>query len=176
MKLGIARVLTVAVAFAALSSPLWLDSTAEAATATSNLSVDATVAANCSITTTAVAFGSYDPIVTNKTTDLTANGAVNVTCTSGSAATITLGQGSNAEATSTAGAPLRQMANGTNRLKYGLYSESTRTTVWGDTAATGLAHTGTGAAVALTVYGKVAAGQNMPAGAYADTVVATVTF
>jgi len=49
-------------------------------------------------------------------------------------------------------APARQMANGANRLSYDLYSDAARTTVWGNTAGTGLGHTGTGAAVALTVY------------------------
>jgi spore coat protein U-like protein len=41
---------------------------------------------------------------------------------------------------------------------------------------TGVAHTGTGSATAITVYGQMAAGQNVPAGSYADTVVATVSF
>jgi spore coat protein U-like protein len=41
-----------------------------AQTATANLSVTATVTKNCSITTTPVAFGSYDPVVTNATTPL----------------------------------------------------------------------------------------------------------
>ena len=147
-----------------------------AATATSNLSTTATVVANCSISTSAVAFGNYDPIVANKTVALDASGTVTVTCTSGSATTVTLGQGTNPNTGSLAATPLRQMALTTNRLSYDLYSDTARSVIWADTTATGVAHTGTGAAVALTVYGRVPANQNKPAGAYADTVVATVTF
>jgi spore coat protein U-like protein len=61
-------------------------------------------------------------------------------------------------------------------LSYSLFQDSTRATVWGNDAATGVGHTGTGASSALTVYGSVGSGQNVPAGTYADTVVATVTF
>jgi spore coat protein U-like protein len=147
-----------------------------ATTATSNLSVTATVAANCSISAGTLAFGSYDPVVTNASAALNGSGTVNVTCTNGTSATITLGQGSNPAGGSTDAAPARQMANGANRLSYDLYSDAARTTVWGNTAGTGLGHTGTGAAVALTVYGSVPGGQNKPAGSYSDTVVATVTF
>ena len=57
-----------------------------------------------------------------------------------------------------------------------MYSDAGRTTTWGDTAGTGKADTGTGTTSTLTVYGQVAAGQNVPVGSYADTVVATVTY
>lgn len=147
-----------------------------AASTTSNLSVTATVSANCTISTVAVAFGAYDPIVTNAAADLTGSGTVTVTCTSGSAATVTLGQGANAAGGSTDAVPLRQMASGAERLAYTLYSDAPRSVVWGNTAGTDVDHVGTGAAANLTVYGSVAAAQNVPAGAYADTVVATVNF
>lgn len=147
-----------------------------AATATSNLSVTATVSANCTISTSAVAFGTYDPVSTHASADLDGTGTVTVTCTSGSGATITLDQGSNPATGSTDAAPLRQMASGANRLAYSLYSDASRTTVWGNTAATDVDHTGTGTATALTVYGRIPGGQNKPAGSYTDTVVATVTY
>lgn len=147
-----------------------------AGTSTDNLSVTATISANCTISTSAVAFGAYDPIVTNASSALDGTGTVTTTCTNGSAVTVTLGQGSNADTGSTDAVPLRQMASGANRLAYFLYSDSGRTTVWGNTAGTGKADTGTGAASALTVYGRVTAGQNKPTGSYSDTVVATVTF
>jgi spore coat protein U-like protein len=152
-------------------------SVTNAGTATSNLSVTATVAANCTIATSPVAFGAYDPIVANATSPLDGSGTVTVTCTTGSAATITLGQGSNPAAGSTDAAPLRQMKDsGTHVLAYSLYQDSGRTTVWGNTSGTGVADTGSGTAQNVTVYGAVAAGQNVPAASYSDTVVATVTF
>lgn len=159
----------VLVAVAAVSG------TAVAGTDTSNLPVSATVSANCTIDASGgVAFGAYDPIVTNKTTALTASGTVSTTCTNGSSATITLGQGSNAGSGSTAAAPIRRMASGSNYLSYQLYSDSGDTTVFD--GSTGVGVTGTGSAVSTSVYGSVAAGQNVPAGSYADTVLATVAF
>ncbi len=170
------RVLSLALASALAFGGAVSSVSSYAGTATDNLSVTATVSANCTISTAAVAFGAYDPIVTNASTALNGTGTVTVTCTNGSTGTITLAQGANADTGSTDAAPLRRMASGTNRLSYSLYQESARTTVWGNTALTGIARTGTGAADAVTVYGSVAAGQNVPAGSYADTVVATVTF
>jgi spore coat protein U-like protein len=148
-----------------------------AGTQTANLAVNATVTANCTISTAAVAFGSYDPVVANATTALNGTGSVTVTCTSGDAANVTLGQGADAATGSTDAAPLRQMKDsGSDVLAYSLYSDGARSTVWGNTTATGVSDTGNGTAQTLTVYGSVAAGQNVPAGTYSDTVVATVTF
>ncbi len=169
-----ARMLTVA---STTVLGLGAASVIHAGTQTANLPVTATVAANCAISTAAVAFGAYDPAVANAATDLLGTGTVNVTCTTGASTTVTLGQGGSANTGSSAAVPLRRMSDGgTNFLSYFLYSENTRTNVWGDTAPTGLAHTGTGSQVALTVYGKVPAAQNVPVASYGDTVVATVTF
>jgi spore coat protein U-like protein len=147
-----------------------------AGTATSNMSVTATVTANCTITANALNFGTYDPIVVNAAVPLNGNTTINVTCTNGSPATITLGQGLTPAGGSTAAAPLRQMSNFGLRLAYALFQDNANTIVWGDTAGTGVASNGTGVSVAVNVYGQVAAGQNVPAGAYGDTVVATITF
>lgn len=151
---------------------------AHAATSTANLAVSATVTANCSISaTSALNFGAYDPVVANAASDLDGTGTISVTCTSGAPATITLGQGANADTGSTAAAPLRRMTDGsTNFISYSLYSDSSRTVIWGDDATVDVATTGTGAAEAHTVYGRIASAQNVPAGSYSDTVVATVTF
>ena len=148
-----------------------------AGTATSNLSVTATVSANCTISTAPVAFGAYDPVSANASSALDGTGTITVTCTTGSTGTITLGQGSNPATGSTDAAPLRQMKDaGTDVLAYTLYQDSGRTTAWGNTAGTGVAQVGTGAVQNVTVYGAVAAAQNVPAGSYSDTVLATVTF
>jgi spore coat protein U-like protein len=150
---------------------------ASAATSTANLSVTATVSANCSISTTPVAFGAYDPVSTHAATPLDGTGSVIVTCTSGAPTTVTLGQGSNANTGSSDTTPLRRMTDGaTNYLSYTLYRDMGRSTVWGNTAGTGQPHTGTGSSTSINVYGRVAPGQNVPAGSYADTVVATITF
>ncbi|WP_449428596.1 Csu type fimbrial protein [Rhodanobacter umsongensis] len=147
-----------------------------AGSATSTLPVSATVAASCTIdASSGIAFGMYDPIVANSSTALAGSGTINTTCTNGSDATVTLGQGANAGSGSTDASPLRRMLSGTtNYLSYNLYTDAAFTTVWNNT--TGTTVTGTGAQVSTTVYGQVTAAQNVAAGSYADTVIATVTF
>ncbi|NUR21973.1 spore coat U domain-containing protein [Frateuria sp.] len=164
----LALAITAIVALAAMSS------TAYAGTATSSMAVSATVANNCTISNGGVAFGTYDPIVANATTDLAVTGTITTTCTNGASVTVGLDQGAHAGTGSTAAAPVRRMLAGTtNYLSYQLYTDSAHTTVWN---ATGPTVSGTGAAVATTVYALATKGQNVPTGSYADTVVATVTF
>ena len=144
-----------------------------AATATANLSVTATVGAVCTITTTAVAFGAYDPVSANRSTDLAGTGAVNVACTKGASATIDLGNGSNFASGT------RKMSNGTDTLSYALYKNTLRTQVWGTGLAGGTTAAYTAAdynVTAITVYGTVPQAQNVSVGSYSDTVVATITY
>lgn len=150
---------------------------ASAATATANLAVSASVSASCSISTTALAFGAYDPVGANASSPLDASGSVVVTCTNGSSTTVTLGQGTHANTGSSDTTPLRRLKDaGTNYLSYALYQDAGRTTAWGNTAGTGVGHTGAGTATSIAVYGRISGGQNVASGAYTDTVVATVTF
>jgi spore coat protein U-like protein len=156
----------VALAFAGVGS-----TKATAATATANLGVSATVTNNCTISTQALAFGSYDPVAAHASANLDGTGEVVVACTKGATATIGLGLGSNASGST------RRMVAGTNFLTYELYNEPTRTTVWD--AGGGLLSTGAApskAARTFTVYGRVTSNQDVEAGNYSDTVVATVNF
>jgi spore coat protein U-like protein len=70
------------------------------------------------------------------------------------------------------------MAGGTDFLTYELYQNTGRTTVWGTGAAAGLtiAVAPSRAARTFTVFGRVAAGQDVAAASYNDTVVATINF
>jgi spore coat protein U-like protein len=123
----------------------------------------------CIIGAGTLAFGNYDPAGANAAAPLDASGTFQVACTRNASYTVGLGAGSFA-----AGAA-RRMANGTARLGYELYADAARTAVWSGTATTG----GTAASIApiaLTVYGRVPAGQTVPAGAYADTVQSTINF
>lgn len=148
----------------------------QAGTATSNLAVSATVVANCLISTTALSFGNYDPISTHASNPLDSTGTVLTTCTTGSSPTITLGEGLNAGGGSSAASPVRQLKDASdNLLGYQLYSDSNRSDVWDNDSGVA-APTPDGTQKSSTVYGRVAGGQNMPVGAYADTVVATVSF
>src|SRR6185436_927484 len=65
MFLGMAgAVAGMAIIFGAFVAPV------SAATATANLGVSATVTVNCTISTAALAFGSYDPVGTNAAANL----------------------------------------------------------------------------------------------------------
>lgn len=146
-----------------------------AGSATSTVTVTATVLGNCTISAGTVAFGNYDPI---SATPLDQTGSVNVQCTTGTVATIAMGQGSNAAVGSTDAAPLRQMASGAQRLRYDLYQDSGRATVWGNTLLTSVTYTAlSSASTAVTIYGRIPIHQNATAGAgYSDSVTATINF
>jgi spore coat protein U-like protein len=140
-------------------------------TASAVLAVTATVVPSCVISTLPLAFGPYSGAAVNAT------GTVVVTCTTGAPGTVTLGQGANPGSGSTDASPVRRMSDGTNFLSYALYSDTSRTTVWGNTAGTGKVVTGTGIVESHTVYGSIPASQfGTPTGVYADSVVATITF
>lgn len=161
------RTILSLIAMAATATPMF------AAQQTANLSVTASVAANCTITTSPVAFGAYDPVVANAAANLTASGSVNVACTKGTPATIDLGNGGNFSAGS------RRMGSGSDFLNYSLFKDAALTQAWG----TGIAGGSTAAynaatknSTAVTVFGMVPAAQDVTVGAYADTVVATINY
>ena len=143
-----------------------------AGSASTTLSVSATVANNCTISTSAVAFGNYDPLVANATTPLDQTGSVTITCTKGAVTTVGLDPGGNALGST------RRMAGGADLLTYELYKDSARTAVWGNSGADLLnpATAPSKAPRSFTIYGRVPAGQDVLAAAYADTVTATVNF
>ena len=160
-----------AIALVLLAGSPLLGVSAYAADATSSMEVGATVSNSCAISTTPIAFGAYDAVTKAQ---VNATGSVTVTCTLGAATSVKLDQGLNIGGGSTLAVPVRQMASGANLLPYALSTETTMATVW--EGLTGVAYTGTGVADVMTVYGRIDAGRNVPAGTYADTVVATVTF
>ncbi len=164
------RILAAVTATAALVAVL--TPRASAATATANLTVSATVTKNCTVSTSALAFGSYDPVVANASADLDGTGGVTVACTRGATASIALGSGSNASGAA------RRMGDGSgNFLTYELYSDSGRATAWNSGAgALTLTAAPSRAARDFTVYGRIGGNQDVPAGSYGDTVVATVNF
>ncbi|MBD2131755.1 spore coat protein U domain-containing protein [Sphaerospermopsis sp. FACHB-1094] len=148
---------------------------AMAGTATSDINVSATVISNCSISTTPLAFGDYDPLVTHATTHLDATATVTTTCSNGRGTYIRLGQGANAATGSTNVSPGRRLKNsGNGYINYNIYQNSARTTNWGNTVDTSPNVTGTGSAQVTTIYGRIPAGQAADATTYSDTVVATV--
>jgi len=157
---------------ALIAAAICLPAPALAATVSGTLNVNATVTANCTVSTSALAFG---PVNTISGSNVDAAGGISVTCTNGTAWSASAGVGAGSGA-SFAG---RRMTSGANLLNYNLYTSGAYTTVWGDgTASTGLlSGTGTGSVQAVSVFGRVASGQtSVPAGSYADTVAVTVTY
>jgi spore coat protein U-like protein len=153
---------------------LLVSGAAAAATATGNFTVNATVVSSCRVSNTSnINFGNYDPTAAG---DVDASGSVSVRCTRGTAYNVALDQGGNPAGGSTAALPLRQMANGVNRLRYDIYSDSGRTTAWGNGAGNPAGTAASNAAIVLTTYGRLPAGQDAAIGSYTDTVNVTVTF
>lgn len=151
--------------------------TAQAGTTTGSLAVSATISNNCSFGTSTMAFGAYDPVVTNASTALTVTGTVNLTCTKSDSITLTANaglNGANASGTCAVTTCTRAMNNSTNYLSYDLYTTAGRTTIWN--AANNIPATATGASQAVSIYGYVPAAVVAPAGSYADTVTVTATF
>jgi spore coat protein U-like protein len=167
------RALIAIAAGALLSLPI----ASQAGTSTGNLDVSATIANNCVFGTSTMAFGAYDPVVTNATTPLAVTGAVNLTCTKSDAITLTAGAGLNgasASGTCAVTACTRAMKSGTNFLSYDLYTSTAHTTVWN--TSNNIPATATGSSQAVSVFGYIPAASLQPAGTYVDTVVVTATF
>ena len=147
-----------------------------AGSSTSTMNVSVSVEHSCSIESSPMAFGAYDGVVENASTALEAMATVVTTCTSGAGALVTMNAGASA-ASSSADAPVRRMTAGEEEhLVYQVYSDVARGSVWGNTASSGVALTGTGGPQTLTAYGSVPAAQLAAPGAYSDQLVVTVTY
>jgi len=138
-------------------------------------------AVSCSVSATGPIFGTYNPL---SATPTYANGQVQATCTllSGGATTVNL---VSSYSTGASGSyALRSMLSGANKLSYNLFFDAAYTQIRGN--GTGGSQTG-GASLTLNpgnptqsatsvIYGRIPAGQDVAAGAYADTIVVTITY
>jgi spore coat protein U-like protein len=156
---------------AALGAGL-LSGHANAASVTATFTVTATINPACTIQATQLDFGTYaDAQVDGQST-------ITVTCTNTTGWEVALNEGSSAGATV---GNRRMTGPGPSNLNYGLFTDAARTITWGDHPAlpgqNTVTGTGTGAGQALTVFGRIPAGQRTPRpGAFLDTITATVTF
>jgi len=153
---------------------------ANAATATANFNVTASVPALCTVTAASLAFGNYTPNGGN--VDAQATNSIAVRCTKGTAYTVGLNAGLAPGATVT-NRRMRSTATPANELAYSLYTTAGRTTNWGDTAPNGAptgTSTGFATAVNFTVFGRIpdtATNQDAAAATdYTDTITVTVTY
>jgi spore coat protein U-like protein len=124
----------------------------------------------CTVSTTAVAFGSVDPVARMPTDSA---GSIVVSCPTDSAYVVAIDGGAHGTVDG------RRMASGGNLLEYQLYTDANLALVWGDgTAGTVTVSGSAGPAgdVTHTVYGRIPAQPFAHVGAYADTLTVTVTF
>lgn len=129
------------------------------ATATTTFQVTANVTAACTVAATNLAFGAYSATVGPVDTTST----ITITCSNGKGWTLDIGGANNAA---------RTMAGPTAvTLDYGMYNDFARSIAFPSTTGTG-----TGAAQAVTVFGRIPGAQFVPVGNYADTVNVTVTY
>jgi spore coat protein U-like protein len=143
-------------------------SLAAGATASTTFGLTANVVTTCSITANNLNFGKYAGVQVNIATTLLA------TCSSGTPYTIGLSAGTTTGATISG----RKLTGpGPETLNYGLFRDSAHTINWGNTPGVDTeSGVGNGAAQSHTVFGQIPASQFVQAGAYFDTIRATLTF
>lgn len=137
-----------------------------AQTKTAQFAVRASVVADCQITATDLNFGTY-----SSASAATGSTPLNLRCTPGSSATVSLDGGSS-------GNPQQRHMTGPANLNYQLYRDAALQ----DPINTGGAafqlqgSQNTGQTVVYTVHGQVPAGQTVPAGNYTDIIRVTVQY
>ena len=136
---------------------------AAAATAQAALTVSATVVSSCNVTgTTAVAFGNYDP--TAAADNIAGAGSMTFRCTKGTSYKLWING-------------TRTMAGPVDSLPYLLFTDVPRTVTFPASAAAATAVASTGnAPVTTNIYGRIVALQNVGAGAYTNTLQASVDY
>lgn len=122
--------------------------------------------ASCTVSTTGIAFGGYDPFVAQDV-DSVAN--VSVSCDETASYSIALSPGAGTY-------EQRVMTSGLHQLLYNLYTDATLSTVWGDGTGHSAVVSDTQLVATHTVYGRIPARQNPQVGVYGDTIVITLTF
>lgn len=143
---------------------------AHGATTTTTFQVQMTIAAQCIINSASnLDFGTQGVLAGN----VDQSSTIQVQCTNTTPYNIGLNAGTGSGAT----VGLRKMTSGGNTINYSLYTDASRSTLWGNTVGTDtVASTGNGAAQSFTIYGRAPAQTTPAPGAYADTITATVTY
>lgn len=136
-------------------------------TSTFSFTLGAAVAAACTISASPLSFGNYTP-----GSSLTSTATISVTCTN----TTSYQVGMDAGAASGATVNTRGMTGpGGAVLRYHLYQDAAHSVGWSSPSYME-SGTGTGTLQTLTVYGIILSGQSVIPGAYADTIIANVTY
>ncbi len=141
----------------------------------------ALAATSCSTAVPSLAFGTYDPTLASPT-DITTS--MTVTCTRGILEPWSVSYSIELSAGSSGTYAARRMNAGTARLNYNVYTNASRSQVWGN----GTSSTGVVSATMSfsffqfsnssthTAYGRIPAGQDAGPGNYGDNLVVTLSF
>ena len=110
-----------------------------------------------------------------------ASGSTNIGVTCSNTTPYYIGLAPQNVAGTTGAGTMKGTGGNTNSITYQLYSNSSLSTVWGNTATTtsvgnGVAGTGSGTAQALTVYAKVTGSTDVKPDTYSDTVQINVNY
>jgi spore coat protein U-like protein len=132
----------------------------------------------CSVSASAVSFGIYDPFGTSA---LDSTGNVQVTCSLAGVVAVLVNYTIQLNGGGSGFSP-RKMRSGANALNYNLYTDSARTTTWGDgtggtaTVADSYVLSPTPVVRNYPVYGRAVAFQNVAPGSYQDAITVTVNY
>jgi spore coat protein U-like protein len=128
--------------------------------------------AACTVTTSAVSFGTYDVFSSVPNDSI---GTVTYRCGPPDRnITVMLGPGASSSFTP------RTMVKGAETMSYNLYRDSSRSTIWGDgtggTSFYSLVDPPNNQDVVLTIYARIPAGQDVSAGSYGDNISVVINF
>jgi spore coat protein U-like protein len=123
-------------------------------------------AASCDVSPQGVGFGGYDPLAAGP---LDGVGNIAIRCDAPVSFTVSLGAGAGSYSE-------RRMNAAGAELGYNLYVDASRLVVWGDGGGGSTTYSTTADTADIPVYGRIPAHRNVPAGAYADTIVVTITY
>ena len=151
------------VAFLAVAGAALASNGAIAATATSNMTVQAVITGSCTVTAPTMNFGNI--LLTTANTDTQTDLTVN--CTNAVPYTVGID--------GTVGA--RTLTNGAQTLSYEIYTDNTfAVPVDNPGGLNVIPGTGTGANQTVSIFGRVPVQTTPPAGTYTRTAVVTVTY
>lgn len=155
----------------ALAALLLAATPAQALTTTTSFTVQITIAKSCSFNTANTL--NFGGAIGTLTSNIDQSTTISLTCTNTTPYSLGLNAGIGTGATVAA----RKMENGAASVTYSLYSDSGRTTVWGDTVGTDtVSGTGSGSSQSYTIYGRVPTQTTPAPQTYTDTVTATITY
>ncbi len=147
-----------------------------AGTATGNIQVTANVTSNCTLQVNPLAFGAYDPLTTNATTDLTGTTNIGVTCTMGASPQLSVAAANGNTATGGIGTPVNAAQASSMALVGGTAASLKLGYTFALSSNTNANAGGISQPFSFPLNGVIAHAQDVANGSYADQLVATVSF